>query len=344
MISFRHIVDKKRVYLPLLRNKNKIMVITILLLIVGLALIVKGADWLTNGASGIARKFNVSELMIGLTIVAFGTSMPEFVVSAISAINGSSEMAIGNVVGSNIANVLLILGITAMISPLSVDKQVVGKDIPWSILAATLLFVVASGALINGSQENCISRQSGLVLLCVMATFLYYSILTAKKTPQSADEEEQDTRPQPLWKSALFIIIGLAGLIFGGEFFVNSASDIALALGLSKSIVGLTIVAIGTSLPELATSIAAAIKGKAGMAIGNVIGSNIFNIFFILGTCATITPLQMGGITTVDLVMQLACCLLIWIFARTSYTLSKSEGALLTTIYIGYISYLIYNL
>jgi cation:H+ antiporter len=321
------------------------MIFDIFLLVLGLALIVKGADWLTNGASGVARKFNISELMIGLTIVAFGTSTPEFVVSAISAINGNSGIAIGNVIGSNIANVLLILGITAMISPLAVEKKIVGKDIPWSILAATLLFIVASGTLINGTEEQYISRQSGLILLCIMATFLYYSILTAKNnSPQEGDSNEENITPMSMWKSILFIIIGLAGLVFGGDFFVDSASNIALTLGLSQSIVGLTIVAIGTSLPELATSIAAAVKGKAGMAIGNVVGSNIFNIFFILGTCATISPINIDGITFVDLIMQLICCLLIWIFARTSYSLSKVEGTILTLIYIGYVSYLIISL
>lgn len=320
------------------------MVITILLLIVGLALIVKGADWLTNGASDVARKFNVSELMIGLTIVALGTSTPEFVVSAISAINGNPELAIGNVVGSNIINVLFILGITAIICPLKVEKQVVNKDIPWSLLAATLFLIVASGVFINGDVENIISRQSGLILLCVFITFLYYSILTAKNNVSSTTEEEEVAKPQPLWKSILLIILGLAGLVFGGDFFVDSASEIAIVLGLSKSIVGLTIVAIGTSLPELATSIAAAIKGKAGMAIGNVVGSNIFNILFILGACATITPLKMGGITGIDLLVQLACTLLIWFFARTSYRLSKIEGVMLTLTYVAYVTYLILSL
>lgn len=319
------------------------MIFDIFLLVLGLALIVKGADWLTNGASGVARKFNVSELVIGLTIVAFGTSMPEFVVSALSAINGSSELAIGNVVGSNIANVLLILGVTAMICPLSVNKQVVGKDIPWALLAATLLFIVASGSFINGDSENVITRQSGLLILCVFATFLYYSILTAK-SGNGTTEESAEAKPQPMWKSILLIAIGLGGLIFGGDLFVDSASAIALALGLSKSIVGLTIVAIGTSLPELATSIAAAIKGKTDMAIGNVVGSNIFNILFIIGSCATITPLHMGGITTVDLLVQLACCLVVWFFARTSYTLSKIEGTILFIAYIGYITFLILSL
>lgn len=335
-----------RIILQLIIILSMTMIITdILLLILGLVLIVKGADWLTTGASDVARKFNVSELIIGLTIVGIGTSTPELVVSSISAIDGLSEIAVGNVVGSNIANVLLILGVTAMIKPFAVDRQVVGKDIPWSILAATLLFIVASGTIISNQETNIISRQSGLVLLCIMITFLYYTLLVAKKNPSSQDtsNEQANIKPQPIWKSILFIIIGLAGLIFGGDFFVDSASNIALALGVSQSIVGLTIVAIGTSTPELATSVAAALKGKTDMAIGNVVGSSIFNIFFILGICATITPLEMGGITTIDLIVQLACSLLIWFFARTSYKISRAEGVLLTMAYIGYVAYLILN-
>lgn len=325
------------------------MIIDIILLIVGAAFILLGADALTGGASDLARKWGISELIIGLTIVALGTSMPELVVSVISSIQNKPELAIGNVVGSNLFNTLIILGITALICPVTVSKQVIGKDIPWSILASTLLLIVASGAFINGDQHNEISRTSGLVFLLIFITFIYYTILVAKKEDHQDKQEaiqadadtQQEVQVSPLWKSILFIFLGLIGLILGGELFVDSASNIAFSLGMSESLVGLTIVAMGTSIPELATSVVAALKNKAGMAIGNAIGSNIFNILLILGASATITPLRMGNITTVDLLMLLLISLLVWLFARTGYVLSRKEGGIMISIYFIYMVYLI---
>lgn len=312
-------------------------------------MILLGADALTGGASDLARKWGISELIIGLTVVALGTSMPELVVSVISSVQNKPELAIGNVVGSNLFNTLIILGVTALICPVTVSRQVIGKDIPWSILASTLLLVVASGTFINGDTHNEISRTSGIVFLLIFITFIYYTILVAKKEDNLNKQEasladaegQQESKSTPLWKSVLFILFGLAGLVFGGELFVDSASNIAFSLGMSESLVGLTIVAMGTSIPELATSVVAALKNKAGMAVGNAIGSNIFNILLILGASATITPLRMGNITSVDLLMLLLISLVVWLFARTGYILSRKEGAVMISIYFVYMVYLI---
>ena len=325
------------------------MILDILLLIVGAAFVLLGADALTNGASDIARRWGVSELIIGLTVVAMGTSMPELVVSVISSLSNKPEMAIGNVVGSNLFNTLIILGTTALICPITVSRQVIGKDIPWSILASSMLLIMASGTLLDGDANNQISRANGMILLLVFITFLYYTILVAHKTdkedPMEAAEAqklaEEEINETPMWKSILFILLGLAGLVIGGRIFVDSASDIAFSIGMSESLVGLTIVAMGTSVPEMATSIVAACKNKAGMAVGNAIGSNIFNILLILGTSATITPLKMGNITPVDLLMLLLVSLLVWLFARTSYILSRWEGAVMIGIYLCYMVYLV---
>lgn len=325
------------------------MLLDLVLLAVGVALVLFGADALTTGASDIARKWGVSELIIGLTVVALGTSMPELVVSVISSINNKPELAIGNVVGSNLFNTLIILGATALICPVTVSKQVIGKDIPWSILASVLLLVMASGTLLNGDANNQISRSNGIILLLIFITFLYYTILVAKQESKKDDKEgkmlqaeaEQDAKQTSLWKSILFIGLGLAGLVFGGNLFVESASNIAFSLGMSESLVGLTIVAMGTSVPELATSVVAAFKNKAGMAVGNAIGSNIFNILLILGTSATINPLRMGNITPIDLCMLVLVSLLVWLFARTSYILSRWEGIVMIGMYFGYLTYLI---
>lgn len=314
------------------------MITSILQLVFGAAFILIGADMLTSGATHIARRLNVSELLIGLTVVALGTSLPELTVSVISALEGKAEMAVGNVIGSNVFNTLVILGATALICPVRVSKQVIAKDIPWSILAGLILLIVASGHLINGDVNNVITRQSGLIMLVLFLVFVYYTILVAKG--ESASHEEETPLP-PLWKSIGLIVIGICGLVFGGDAFVDGASGIAFLMGLSESFVGITIVAAGTSLPELATSVVAATKNKSGMAIGNAIGSNIFNIFLILGVSSTITPLSMGNITIIDLLVQFFCCIIVWFFARTSYTLSRIEGALLLLMYGGYMTYLL---
>ncbi len=317
------------------------MLISLLKLIFGAAFILIGADLLTSGATQIARRFKVSELLIGLTVVALGTSLPELTVSLLSALEGKAEMAVGNVIGSNIFNTLVILGATALICPVRVSKQVIAKDIPWSILAGLILLIVASGHFINGDVNNVITRQSGLLMLCLFFVFIYYTILVAKAENTESDDEEESIPFMPVWKILLFLVIGICGLVFGGDAFVDGASQLAFLMGLSESFVGITIVAAGTSLPELATSVVAALKHKSGMAIGNAIGSNIFNIFLILGVSSSITPLSMGSITIVDLLVQLLCCVIVWFFARTSYTLSRIEGALLLLMYGGYMTYLL---
>ena len=285
----------------------------IVLLIGGLLLILVGANALTDGAASVAKRFNISSLVIGLTIVAFGTSAPELTVSVVSALKGSSDIAIGNVVGSNIFNALMIVGCTAAIVPISVTKGTLSKEIPLCVLASIVLFICANDVLINGASHN--REENG----------------------------ESTIKIMPIWKASLFIIGGLAGLIYGGQFFVDGASGIARGLGVSESIIGLTLVAGGTSLPELATSVVAALKKNPEMAIGNVIGSNLFNIFFVLGCSATITPMNIQGITNLDLGVMIGSCVLLYIFGLffKKRTITRPEGILLIACYIAYITYLI---
>lgn len=255
------------------------MVFDILFLIGGLALILVGANALTDGSAAVAKRFGISDLVIGLTIVAFGTSAPELVISVLSAIDGSAEMSIGNVVGSNIFNVLMIIGCTALVLPIKVERSIMTNEIPLVILSALVLTFCANDVLLDGASENVVSRSDGLVLLMFFLIFMRYTFAIAKS---GADAGGADAAVKQMlgWKSALFVVGGLAGLIFGGQLFVDGASGIARAWGVSESVIGLTLVAGGTSLPELATSITAALKKNPGIAIGNVIGSNLFNLFF----------------------------------------------------------------
>lgn len=307
------------------------MIILISKFAVGLLLIIKGADWLTDGASDIARRFNISSLVIGLTIVAFGTSAPELVVSVISAVKGQTDLAIGNVVGSNIFNSLAIIGFTAIVCPVACTKGNIRYDVPLCLLASVVLFVMANDTLL-GASEDVISRSDGIVLLCFMAIFLAYSITLGVNSSNDTNNEKQST-PVHLWKSVLLFLIGLSLLIFGGEWIVDGASGIAANLGVSQSIIALTIVAAGTSFPELMTSIIAARKGDTDMALGNVVGSNIFNIFFILGTSATISPLQRGNIGIFDFLTLVFGAVLIWLFCRFGrkyHYITRAEGIVLT--------------
>ena len=261
------------------------MIVHILYLIGGLVAILWGANALTDGAASIAKRFNISSLFIGLTIVAFGTSMPEFVISLLSALHGSSDLAIGNVVGSNLFNTLVIVGCTAIVSPIFVGKGTLNKEIPFTVLASIILFICANNRLIDGDNSpDIINRTDGLLLLCFFLIFVGYTFAIAHDT--STNKEKNSIKEIPMGKAVLFILLGLAGLIAGGEFFVKGASDIARAWGVSESVIGLTLVAGGTSLPELATSIVAALKKNTGIAIGNIIGSNLFNIFLVLGVSA----------------------------------------------------------
>lgn len=313
----------------------------VVFLIGGLALILLGANGLTDGAAAVAKRFHISDLVIGLTIVALGTSAPELVISTMAALGGSAEMAIGNVVGSNIFNVLAIIGVTALVMPIKVGEGTMSKEIPLVILCSFVLAFMANDVILDGGSRNIISRIDGLVLLGFFLIFLRYTFAIARNG--NAEEEETKIKEMPIWKSALFIAGGLAGLIYGGQLFVDGASGIASSLGVSESIIGLTIVAGGTSLPELATSVTAALKKNPGIAIGNVIGSNLFNILFVLGCSATISPLSMGGINNVDMAVLIGSAILFWLVGWffKKRTITRVEGALLVICYIAYTAYLI---
>ena len=312
-----------------------------LLLVGGLALILLGANGLTDGAAAVAKRFNISDLVIGLTIVAFGTSAPELVISCMAALGGSADMAIGNVVGSNIFNVLAIIGVTAMVMPIKVGEGTLSKEIPLVVLASMVLAFCANDVLLDGGSANVISRIDGLVLLGFFMIFLRYTFAIARNGGEETEGEK--IKEMPIWKSVLFIFGGLVGLIYGGQLFVDGASGIASSLGVSESIIGLTIVAGGTSLPELATSVTAALKKNPGIAVGNVIGSNLFNIFFVLGCSSTIAPLSMGGINNMDMLVLVGSAVLFWIVGWffKKRTITRVEGGLLVVCYVAYTAYLI---
>ncbi|MCQ2175468.1 MAG: calcium/sodium antiporter [Bacteroidales bacterium] len=303
---------------------------TYLLLIVGLALIIFGADALVDGASGIARKFNVSEFVIGLTIVGFGTSCPELVVSLTGALSGSADIAIGNVVGSNIFNTLLILGVTALITPIAITSENRLRDIPITILV-TLTFILF------GLFHKDISRLEGIIFLLMFAAYMYMCFKLDK-----GDTEEVKVKQLKLFTAILMTLAGLAGLIFGGKLFVNSATDIAHSLGISDKFIAITLLAGGTSLPELATCIVAAIKGKGQLALGNILGSNIFNILLILGCSATIVPLSFGSMNYVDLGVLLLGALVVFTSAYVGKRdkIDRLDGAIFLIIEIAYLIFL----
>lgn len=320
------------------------MIIDIILLIVGLVLILGGANYLTDGAAAVARRFGMSDLMVGLTIVAFGTSAPELTISMMSAIDGNTGIAIGNVVGSNIFNTLIIIGAVAVARPIKITGGIMSKEIPLVVLSAAALLAMGSSKWLDGTTP-VISRVDGILLLLFFAIFMRYVFSQSKQKMPETSENSNETKPvqTALWKSLIFIIGGLAALIYGGDLFVDKASAIASSLGVSDAIIGLTIVAMGTSLPELATSLTAAIKGNSGIAIGNVIGSNIFNIFLVLGCSATIRPLPFGAISEIDLLVLFASCVLFWIFGWFfgNRTINRAEGGLLVAGYIAYMIYLV---
>lgn len=320
------------------------MGLDILYIVIGIVLVLKGADFLTEGASALARRMSVPEIVIGLTIVAAGTSAPELFVSIVSALKGTPDLAVGNVVGSNIFNSMLIVGCAAMVAPMVISPSTVKKDIPFAVMAAVLLVVLC---LDNFSSlniiGNSISRFDGILLLAGFVAFMVYTFRMAKKNGGSSESEEEH-KAMPAWKGILLVVLGLAGLVFGSNLFVSSASDLAASLGVSDGVIGLTVVAGGTSLPELATSVVAARKGRSAIAIGNVIGSNVFNVLLILGITAVICPMQIGGITMVDVGTMLISVVLVWAFSYTKYTVERWEGALLTVLFAGYMGWLLYNL
>jgi len=314
------------------------MVISFILLIIGFFLLIKGADYLVEGSSSLASKLKVSELLIGLTIVAFGTSTPELIVNIISSSQGNTDIAFGNVIGSNIVNILLILGIAGLIYPLRTEKNTVWKEIPFSLMAAVALLILCNDMILNG-EPSILSRGDGLILLLFFIIFLTYSFGLSKVEIQ----DKPDIKIFSNRRVVVYILVGLIALFFGGRFVVNSAVDIAQKLNISEKLIGLTIVSIGTSLPELFTSAVAAKKHKSDIAIGNVVGSNIFNIFFILGISAVIRPLPYPNILNSDLIILIVASLLLFLtmFTGQKRRLDRWESFLFLILYLGYVIFLI---
>lgn len=354
------------------------MAINIVLLVLGVIIVLKGADWLTDGAVNIATRFGVSQMVIGLTIVAMGTSMPEFCVSMVSALKGTPDLAVGNVVGSNTLNTLLIVGCSALVAPIMVKRSSVKHDIPFAVVASLLMLLFC--------LDGAIGRVDAAVLFAGFCLFMFVTLKYAKTTDehaasvatsgaamataavastsvseaptsQSSDPEASTSQPSApeastsqssapeasMLKAVVMLVVGLLCLIAGSNMFVDNASFVASSLGVSDAVIGLTIVAGGTSLPELATSMVSAKKGNSDIAIGNVIGSNVFNILMIIGITGLVKPMHIAGITTLDLIMMLASMLLMWFFCRTTYKVKRWEGAVLTIVYLAYLTWLIMN-
>ena len=320
---------------PLLNN----LWLLAILLIAGFVLLVKGADWLVEGASALAKRWGITDLVIGLTVVAFGTSMPEFVVNMVSVANGSTDLAITNILGSNIINTFVILGLTALVYPVVSQKRSRDFDIPLSIIAAILVFAMVITQSPFGEEQPGISRMGGIILLLLFSYFLYNTFRHAKDHPEDAETEQ--VLPMALWKALLLIVVGLIGLVVGGELIVRSAVRIAVDCGVPESIIGLTIVALGTSLPELATSVIAAFKHNCDIALGNVIGSNIFNVFLVLGTSAIVRPLPAYDGIVQDAWLAAAGSILVWLFVKTNKEreVKRWGGAILLVLYGCYLTW-----
>lgn len=318
------------------------MLLDIFLLIIGLILILGGANYMTDGAASIAKRIGMSDFIVGLTIVSMMTSAPELVVSIMSATKASSEMAIGNIVGSNIFNILIIIGVVAMLRPIKVGNGILSNEIPLVILSSAVLLVMGNAPLLDNGPL-LLTRVDGIILLLFFIIFMRYTISSAKKAPDTIDtsdvkQGDTDQKEISLWKSLLFLTGGLAALICGGEWFVDGASGLAHELGWSEALIGLTIIAAGTSLPELATSVVAARKGMTGICIGNVIGSCIFNIFFVLGCTATVHPLAFGSIGNIDLITLISASVIFWLFGwfYGKRTITRAEGAIMVLLYVSY--------
>lgn len=318
----------------------------ILFLCIGLALVLAGANYLTEGATAVAKRFHLSELVIGMTVVAFGSCTPDLVVSLTSTLQNKGSMAVGNIVGANIFDILLVVGLCAMIRPVVIGKSTLQKEIPMVVLSSIVLGLMACDVLIDRLPTNFIDRSDGMIMLCFLAIYCYvtYKIATSPDTStESAGNNEVSSKPIRMWLAIIMICGGLAGLVFGGNWFVSSASGIAEKAGMSESLVALTIVAIGSSLPDLTTSVVAALKGHSGIAIGNVVGSCVLNVFFIIGLCSTIKPLELGHINAIDFGVLILGSLLVllfgWVWGKR--TINRVEGAILFLGYGGYILYLI---
>ena len=314
------------------------MILNVLFILVGIVLVLWGADRLTDGAVAVAEKMKMPQIVIGLTIVAMGTSMPEFCVSLVSALKGTTDLAVGNIVGSNIFNTLLIVGVSAWVAPMTILKSTVRKDIPFALFASVILLVMC--------LDGNISRLDAGILFVLFLVFMYVTLKGAKTkdddTTAKTDSIEDNKKTMATWLSIVWIIVGLACLIGGSNLFVEGATKVAEHIGVSEAVIGLTIVAGGTSLPELATSVVSARKGNSGIAIGNVLGSNVFNILAILGVTGVITPMHLQGITMLDLSMMVVSTLLVWLFSFTKYKIARWEGIVLTIVFIGYMVVLCY--
>lgn len=303
------------------------MLLNVLFIVVGIALVLWGADRLTDGAVAVAEKMKMPQIVIGLTIVAMGTSMPEFCVSLISALKGTSDLAIGNIVGSNIFNALLIVGVSALVAPMSIMKTTVRNDIPFALVASVTLLIMC--------LDGDISRIDAFILFALFLVFMYKTLTGVKG--QETDVKTDEKKSMATWLSVVWIIVGLVCLIGGSNLFVEGATIVTTKLGVSEAVIGLTIVAGGTSLPELATSVVSARKGNSGIAIGNALGSNVFNILAILGLTGVITPMTLKGITLIDLSMLVISVILVWLFSFTTYKIERWEGAVLSVVFIAYI-------
>lgn len=314
------------------------MILNILLLIIGLALVVGGANFLTDGAASIAKRFRLSDLVIGLTVLAFGTSAPELTVSLMAALKGSADIAIGNVIGSNIFNILAIVGITALIMPLTMSNSTIRIEIPLTILSSAVLFFMANDRLLDMAGENVITRTEGFVLLAFFLIFLFYTFNMSK-----GEESPGQVRQFALPLSIIMVIGGLVALVFGGDLFVDNAAMLAGRMEVSESVVAITIVAGGTSLPELVITLVAAIKKRPGMAIGNIVGSNLFNILLILGVSSSISPIRIQGITVVDYGIFILSAILLYVFGLFfgDKTIKRFEGSILLSLFICYTVYLL---
>lgn len=304
------------------------IILNILLLVTGIALVLWGADRFTDGACAIARQWGVSELVIGLTVVAMGTSLPEFVVSLFSALGGNADMSVGNVAGSNIFNTLVIVGASVLVMPVVVERTTITRQLP-------LCFIATAGFIACG-MTGAITRWESLCLCALFVLFTVYSVRTGLK--EKAEDTTTPSQSEKAWRIVLWLVLGVAALVGGGQMLVNSAAEIARQYGISESVIGLTILAGGTSLPELATSIVAARKGAAGLSLGNAIGSNIFNICFVLGVCGAISPMTVGGMVLTDWIALFGSALLLWFFCFTGSRLQRWEGVCLLAGYALYLT------
>lgn len=309
------------------------MIVNILMIIAGVVLVLWGADRLTDGAVALAERMQIPQIVIGLTIVALGTSAPEFCVSLVSALKGTADLAVGNVVGSNIFNAMLIVGVAAMVAPMTILPSTVRKDVPVALLASVALTVMV---LMDGD----LSRVDAALLFVGFLAFMWVTLRGAKGS-HAIEQEQAAPRGYSVLKSVGLLVLGLACLVVGSNIFVDGATSVAQTLGVSEAVIGLTIVAGGTSLPELATSVVAARKGNSGIAIGNVLGSNVLNILLILGAAGLICPMQVQGITIVDFTVMTGSMLLLWLFSYTKLTVARWEGAVLTAIFLGYMGWLV---